>query len=358
LLILDIFFCRLTRLSRPAILLLCLVILPLLSACGLFSTHKTVSVSPLLTPLVDAKSNQLIAEVNRLAAVKSLHGKLDIEFEDTSFAASGIADKYRKVDASVTVQRPGKVYFVIQFLSVDIAKMTSDGEHFRVAVLKGDEKYKRFVKGTNNADYGEIKANGNGKNTNQSESVKAERATVSALSNLRPQHLTDAFLIRPIVQPASAGYFYSQSEFFEEEPDVRPGARKGARVVRGYYLLEEFNQSADGELRLKRRYWFDRVKAIRLARLETFEDHGVLETEVRYSAQQNLGAEQSASLPSHIELTRRKDSYRISMTYQAPETVSLDHDYPADVFVLENTFGLKEVDLDANRKDSSVPNPP
>ena len=46
------------------------------------------------------------------------------------------------------------------------------------------------------------------------------------------------------------------------------------------------------------------------------------------------------------------------MTYQAPESVSLDHEYPADVFVLENTFGLPEVDLDAKQKNASVPNPP
>ena len=31
--------------------------------------------------------------------------------------------------------------------------MTSNGETFRVAVLQGDEKYRRFVKGTNSAVY-------------------------------------------------------------------------------------------------------------------------------------------------------------------------------------------------------------
>src|SRR5882724_2876690 len=125
------FLCKLGRLLRLTLSLLCLAALPLISGCGLLSTHKTVGVSQVLGPLANADAADLIADINRLAAVRSLHGKLDIEFEDTSFAASGIADKYRKVDATVTVQRPGKVYFVIQFLSVDIAKMTSDGEHFR-----------------------------------------------------------------------------------------------------------------------------------------------------------------------------------------------------------------------------------
>ena len=49
------------------------------------------------------------------------------------------------------MQRPGKIYLVIQFISVDIAQMASDGERFSVAMLKGDSKYRRFVKGTNSA---------------------------------------------------------------------------------------------------------------------------------------------------------------------------------------------------------------
>ena len=51
------------------------------------------------------------------------------------------------------MQRPGKIYLGIEFSFVDIAQMSSDGERFRVAVLRGDEKYKRFVKGTNSAIY-------------------------------------------------------------------------------------------------------------------------------------------------------------------------------------------------------------
>ena len=44
-------------------------------------------------------------------------------------------------------------------------------------------------------------------------------------------------------------------------------------------------------LRLKRRYWFDRFEQVRLARLETFDDHGVLETEVKYSDERSVGNE-------------------------------------------------------------------
>src|SRR4029078_6659444 len=154
---------------------------------------RKISVPQLLTPIVKAEKNQLIQEVNRLSTVKSIHGKVEIQFEDTSFASSGIADQYRLVDGNITLQRPGQIYLVIQFTFVDIAQMASDGEHFSVAVLKGDDKYRRFVKGTNSANYGKLQTDGTAKK--QNEEQKKQKETVSALANLRPQHLTDAFMI-------------------------------------------------------------------------------------------------------------------------------------------------------------------
>src|SRR5215216_4518315 len=142
--------------SRLLLSVLAVSLLFLSTGCGLFGAKKKITVPQLLTPLVKANRDRLIEEVNRLSTVKSIHGKVDIQFEDTSFASSGIADQYRLVDGTITLQRPGQIYLIIQFTFVDIAQMASDGEHFRVAVLKGDDKFKRFVKGTNSADYGKF----------------------------------------------------------------------------------------------------------------------------------------------------------------------------------------------------------
>src|ERR1041384_3423674 len=146
--------------ARLVLSVLAVAVLLLLSGCGLFGAKKKIQVPQLLTPLTEADKARLINEVNRLSMVKSIHGKVDIQFEDTSFASSGVADQYRLVDGTITLQRPAKIYLVIQFTFVDIAQMASDGEHFSVAVLKGDDRYKRFVKGTNSADYGRLKTDG------------------------------------------------------------------------------------------------------------------------------------------------------------------------------------------------------
>ncbi|HZI88747.1 MAG TPA: hypothetical protein VFD48_18080 [Pyrinomonadaceae bacterium] len=334
-------------LARQLVLLLILTGLLSSTACGLFGTRKQVQVPPMLTPLVEANRAQLIAEVNRLAAIKSIRGKVDIQFEDTSFADVGIAEKYRQADGTITLQRPGQVYLIIQvpFIATDIAQMTSDGENFRVAVLQGDEKYRRFVKGTNSAIYEKLELNGK-----EAESAKGKKKTmtgketVSALSNLRPQHLTDAFMINPV--GVQAGLVYSQSEFFQEEPDIRPRAKKGSRVVRGYYLLEEFSATSGDEMRLLRRFWFDRVGGMRLGRLQAYDERGMLITDISYWDDKPIGSE-GRKLPSRIDITRPHDHYRLSLSYQAPASMDIDREYRPEAFVLENRWQLPEVDLDA-----------
>jgi len=332
--------------SRLLLSVLAVSVLLFSAGCGLFGAKRKITVPQLLTPLAKADKARLIQEINRLSTVKSIHGKVDIQFEDTSFASSGIADQYRLVDGTITLQRPGQIYLIIQFTFVDIAQMASDGEHFRVAVLKGDDKYKRFVKGTNSAVYPKLETEAT--TANKDNKQKTEKETVSALSNLRPQHLTDAFMIRPI--ESNSSLVYSQSEFFNEEPDIRRQAKKNARVMRGYYLLEEFSTATPGDAKLLRRFWFDRVSGIRLARVQTYDDKGQLITDVSYANEKALGSGPTASLPSRVEITRPQDQYKLSITYQDSASVELNRDYPPRAFVLENKWGLPEVDLDAQNK--------
>jgi hypothetical protein len=340
----------------PALLsvILCVVAT---SSCSLFGTHKKVQVPPLLTPLIEANKTQLINEVNRLAAVRSIHGRVDILFEDTSFADVGIAEKYKQADGTITLQRPGKVYLVIQipFIAKDIAQMTSDGEHFRVAVLQGEDKYRRFVKGTNNALYEKLDLDGAADGTTKKKKTMTGKETVSALSNLRPQHLTDALMIRPVKLGDDSGLMYSVSEFFQDEPDSRP-QKKGSRVVRGYYLLEELSRSDQGEARLLRRLWFDRVGAIRLARLQSFDEQGLLITDVSYWDEKPLGENGQMRLPSRIEITRPHDHYKLSITYQNAASVVVDREYSPEAFVLENKWQLPEVDLDTRQNKKATAN--
>src|SRR4030095_12951881 len=207
-------------LLRLPFALLIFVGLVLMSGCGLFGASKKVQVPQLLSPLAEANNSQLLAEINRMAALQSIHGRVDIQFEDTSFAAAGIAEKYKQADGTVTLQRPGKVYLIVQvpFIAKYIAQMASDGEHFRDAVCQGEDKYRRCVKGTNSAIYDKLELNGTPTSDKQDKKKQDEKEAVSALSNLRPQHLTDALMLGPV--DTSGQNIYSQSEFYLEEDDT------------------------------------------------------------------------------------------------------------------------------------------
>ena len=322
------------------------------SGCSRFYKSK-VTVPPLLSPLKEAAPGELIEVVNRMAQVNSLRGKIDIQFLDTSFAQCGVTEKYRTAEGDVILQRDGKIYLVIQGpFSVKIAEMTSDGERFRVAVLQGDDKYRRFLKGTNMAAYQRLDAGAEvdcGKG-DQKKTAQMQQRAASAFSGLRPQHVTDALLVRPVSVAAGGNLTYVRSEAFAEDTDTRPNAKKGARVVRGYYQLDELAPEGEGRARLLRRFWFDRFGEIRLARLQTFGERGELTTDVVYRNLKAFGETPQHTLPSDIEITLPQDRYSLRISYQLPEAVKVDQPWPADVFVLENKSNLPEVDLDARKQ--------
>jgi hypothetical protein len=120
--------------------------------------------------------------------------------------------------------------------------------------------------------------------------------------------------------------------------------------VRGYYLLDELAPGGDMGVRLVRRFWFDRVSGIRLARLQTFDKTGMLDSDVTYNEPKNFGEDGRLVMPSRIELTRPHDRYKLSVTYQSPEAVEFDRQYQPNVFLLENKWQLPEVDLDEREK--------
>ena len=337
-----------------SLLLLALGLVVMSGCASLFGVKKKITVYPVLSPLLDATTQQLISEVNRLAAVRSIKGKIDIQIQDNSFAEAGLAEKYRTADGTVYLQRPGQIYLRIQapFVGTDIAQMTSDGEHFRVAVLQGDEKIRRFVLGTNSATYPKLDMDSS--NDKKKKDGKGEQ-TVNVLSSLRPQHFTDALMIRPIQTRTDSGLVYAKSEFYQEEdaPNNQQGKKDGnktARVVRGYFLLDELAAGGETGARLLRRFWFDRVGGIRLARVQTFDQDGMLDSDVTYSDPKNFGEGGSVVMPSRVELTRPHDRYKLSVSYQSPEAVELDHEYKPSIFVLENKWQLPTLDLDERER--------
>ena len=256
-----------------------------LSGCGIIKPKESVERAKLLKT-EEATQADLLATVNRFAKVNSMRAKMYLKFEDNSYAEVGLAEKYKTADGEIVVQRPSNILLKVQIPIVksDIVQMTSDGEKFRVAILNdgGSGKYKKFVLGTNNADYTPLqqevdKINGDAKELKQN---------VNAFSNLRPQHFTEAILVRPI---DSEQFSYLTTTITQEEFDVDAKKKSPIKwVLRGYYLLDEIRKNDNGELIISRRFWFDRVGSVRLARQQIFDAKGEIESDIVYGKEGNL----------------------------------------------------------------------
>ena len=348
-----------TMLSQNAFIKLSVFIIVLLvlgsSGCGVFSPktrEKTVTL--LQTETADQAS--LLEIVTRFSKVNSMRAKMDLKFEDNSFAKLGIAEKYKTADGEVVVQRPANILLKVQvpIIKTDVAQMSSNGEKFRVAILQdgGSGKYKKFVLGTNTADYSALQEE---VQKMELDNGKELQKNVNAFSSLRPQHFTDAMLMRLV---NTAKFSYVQSATLQEESAADSDKKSAsARVLRGYYLLDELRKNEDGSLSITRRFWFDRVGSIRLARQQIFDAQGEIESDITYGREGNLtDTGEYNNLPLRIEVTRPKEKYKMSLTFQSPESVSIGKTYDPEVFVLENSWNLPEVDLDkkVNTSQSTV----
>ncbi len=330
---------------------LLLLIISSLFLSGCISPKEKIA-TPKLLKTEKADQSQLFGEINRFARINSMRAKMYLKFEDNSFAESGIAEKYKSADGEVVVQRPANILMKVQVpvIKSDVAQMTSNGIKFRVAILQdgGDGKYKKFVLGTNNADYSLLQEQVKKADFDDGKVIKQN---VNAFANLRPQHFTDAMLVRPV---DTENYSYLMSTIIQEEYDFNlPKKSPLAWVLRGYYLLDELKKESDGTLKISRRFWFDRVGGIRLARQQIFDAKGEIESDIVYGQEGSLGESgEYNNLPLQVVVTRPKEKYKMKLTYQSPESVTIGKNYPVEAFELKNTWGLEEVDLDKKLQEA------
>lgn len=332
------------RYSSKFYILILVLLTFFLNACS-GGIIKTKDKRATLLKTENASKDYLLEEINRFAKVNSMRAKMDLKFEDNSYAELGIAEKYRTADGEIVVQRPADILLKVQIpvIKTDVAQMTSDGEKFRVAILQDDAggKLKNFIIGTNNADYSIL----------QKEFSKMDldkngvKQNINAFANLRPQHFTEAILVRPV---DTTNFSYVQSSILQEEETPDVGKKSPlAKVLRGYYLLDELRKNDDGSLSISRRFWFDRVGTVRLARQQIFDSKGEIESDILYGNTGNLtDTGEYNNLPLRIEVTRPKEKYKMRLTYVNPEDVSIGKTYPQEAFVLENRWNLPVVDLD------------
>jgi hypothetical protein len=326
------------RICRIGLAVTTLALTILSASCqGLVKTTD-YTIPKLLTPLAKANFDDLTKQLQPFTDLKSFRASQ----ASMLLIDAAASERYRyEADSILILERPDKIRMVIQksAIGTKFVDMVSESNQFKVAVLNPAE-YRGFLIGTNDADYSEWLAKFRGK-------VKEKE---SAIASARPFHFTEALMMRPLLLN-DPRFVFGIEEALAEEPDPRPGAKKGARLIRSFYVISELEVSLEGQgpSRVRRRFWFDRGNGARFSRQQIFDQHGQLATEVQYSDYRKLNPDDANTWPSVILVNRYHEGYSARLTFN-DEKFEINPQLNPTTFTLDNTENLKETDLDKPEK--------
>ena len=271
----------------------------LLITSGCLVRRETrVQPSQLPPPTLEASLADLVARLNSTSEnVHTLTATVDLEPTAGSIY-SGVIREYEDVRGFILTERPAMIRMVGQapLVRTDIFDMVSNGEDFRLYI----PPMQKFIVGKTNF----------------------RRPAKNSLENLRPQHILEALLVPPLDA--------SHEKWFLEE------AEEGGHR---FYVITVVEPAGE-EMRLKRKAWFDRTN-LELARVQFYESDGVYVEDVHYSVYQDF---QGISYPSHIEVTRPVEDYRLAITILK---ATFNQPIEPEKFILNKPEGAQLVDLAA-----------
>jgi hypothetical protein len=323
------------------------ITVPALLALALFSSGcvRRVPVNELLPPVDPPLSTDVLVDrINSYGKIQTFSAEVYIQFLNYFTGEGTKADKYPQTDGSIRFKRPEHTLMRVRFYGKKLSDMVSDGQNFKLAVYWPNDK-RRFIFGSNLKELERM-------DVEELKRAKDKRLSqAGGLVNMRPQHITDSFLIKPISDADKQDVF--REEVRQVEPDSRPG-KKGL-VERSYYVVYVLDRDEKGQARLRRKFWFDRSQpGTPLVRQQTFENgEGRLASDVLYSKWFKLtGATQT--WPGKVIIDRRTDGYRLDLDL-VPDSIEINGELPETTFNLANTEHLEELDLDQPRKPESKP---
>ena len=260
--------------------------------------------SPLPPAALEASLAELVAKLNASSqSVHTLTATVDLQPTAGSIY-SGVIKEYQDVRGFILAQRPSMIRVLGQapLLRTDIFDMVSSGEEFHLYIPPLD----KFIVGK----------------TTFRQPVK------NSLENLRPQHILGALLVLPL-DPANEKWLMEEAE------------EGGHR----FYIVLIVEAADSGELRLKRKAWFDRAN-LELTRMQFYEGDGLYVEDVHYSDYHDF---QGITYPSRIEVVRPIEDYRLTISIlKSSWSPTFNQPINAEKFVLSQPPGTKLVDLSAN----------
>lgn len=323
------------------------LLISLIAFAGVFGSacvHR-VNVNELLPVNAPVQTDELINRVNAYSRIQTFSAQADVTVWNYFTGEGAKADEFPIATGLIRFKRPEDTRMKVTFLSADVADMVSDGQRFKLKILRPQDK-RRFIYGSNLSDIERMNA------AEIHETRDPQLTKAGGLVNMRPQHITESFLIKPITEADRPNVF--REEVRQAEADNRPG-KKNRLIERSYYVVYVPERDEKGQLKLRRKFWFDRSQAgTPLVRQQTFENGvGRLASDVTFGGWFTV-PNTTWAWPGHVIIDRRNDGYRLDLKL-LQETVEVNAELPPTTFELENTERLEELNLDEPHKMATEP---
>jgi len=287
-----------------------------LVASGCSVSHKTV-VKPSQGPatLQTATKAQLVDKYNRQA--DSVHSvNLSVKLKLTGGSNySGVIEQYHEVSGFMLAAKPAKIRVIGQapVVGKNIFDMVSNGEEFHVFIPSKND----FIVGPTNL----------------------QRPSKKPIENLRPQHLVDALLWAPILDPVPVLFEQaneSQSRFY-----VLTVLRMASPIDSDGSKPKDESD----EFEIAEKIWFNRTD-LNVSRIETYGSGGVLISDDSY---RNWDAFGNLHYARQIGVSRPGDDYQLQITIVK---ATFNQPIASDSFILPQPPGTELIRLGEEPKES------
>jgi outer membrane lipoprotein-sorting protein len=276
-----------------------------LTGC-LFRSRKVEAVV-IPAALKTATATELVSYLNEQAAkIQSLEATVDIDTTVGGVKKGKVTD-YQEIRGYVLARKPAMLRMIglLPIVRNRAFDMVSDGQDFKLWIPPKN----RFIVGRNDVP---------------------SHNPVQPLENLRPQHLYDALLLRPI-DPKN------EIAVLENDTDLTSDP-KSHKAARAQYVIDVIHKGDAGWV-LSRKVIFSRVDLLPHRQM-LYDDAGNVATNAAY---ENYKEENGIQFPWQIEIARPQEEYDITLNIVK---VELNQPMTDDKFILEQPAGAEVIHLD------------
>lgn len=301
---------------RKTTLIFLIAVLSVVSGCGFRASHP-VKMRTSTATLKDATLDQLVESINTNAEkLKTLKATVDIDSSVLEEKKNRVKDN-PQVAGVILVRKPEmlRMRIYVPVLHNVMADMVSNGKNFELASpIKS-----KFYVGSNQ---------------------QPVKPSPQPLENLRPQHISDALLLKPIEQGKEIAVLENTTEVVKDPKNHKD-------VEQLAYTLVVIDKDSTGYY-LSRRIVFSRTDLLPHEQ-SIYNRQGQLVTFVRY---ENFSDYSGLSLPAIVSIQRPIEGYGITISM-----VKVDVNVPLtdEQFVLTQPPGSQVINLDTKSSAAAIP---